>query len=127
MDTSNTGFSSKLIHAGGIVDEKGCAITPIYQTSTFKFKDADQGARFFAGEEKGYIYTRLGNPTIEDLENTVAELENGYGGRTAESSTLDDPDLASLHGDPEFEAIVEELRRRNEEAGDAEAAAVESE
>jgi methionine-gamma-lyase len=80
MDTSNKGFNSKLIHAGGITDEKGSAITPIYQTSTFRFKDADEGARFFAGEEKGYIYTRLGNPTIEDLENTVAELENGHGG-----------------------------------------------
>ena len=80
MDTKSKGFSSKLIHAGGITDEKGSAVTPIYQTSTFRFKDADQGARFFSGEEKGYIYTRLGNPTIEDLENTVAELENGYGG-----------------------------------------------
>lgn len=80
MDTKNKGFSSKLIHAGGVVDEKGSAVTPIYQTSTFRFKDADQGARFFAGEEKGYIYTRLGNPTIEDLENTVAELENGFAG-----------------------------------------------
>lgn len=80
MDTSNKGFSSNLIHAGGITDEKGSAITPIYQTSTFRFKNADEGARFFSGEEKGYIYTRLGNPTIEDLENTVATLENGYGG-----------------------------------------------
>ncbi len=80
MDTSNKGFSSKLIHAGGITDEKGSAVTPIYQTSTFRFKNADQGARFFSGEEKGYIYTRLGNPTIEDLENTVAELEKAYGG-----------------------------------------------
>jgi len=80
MNTKNKGFSSKLIHAGGITDEKGSAVTPIYQTSTFRFKNADQGARFFSGEEKGYIYTRLGNPTIEDLENTVAEVENGYGG-----------------------------------------------
>jgi len=78
MNKKNIGFSSKLIHAGGIEDEKGSAVTPIYQTSTFKFKNADQGARFFSGEEKGYIYTRLGNPTIEDLENTLAELENGY-------------------------------------------------
>ena len=74
------GFSSKLIHAGGIVDEKGSAVTPIYQTSTFRFANADQGARRFAGEEAGYIYTRLGNPTVEDLENTLAELENGCGG-----------------------------------------------
>ena len=80
MDTSNKGFSSKLIHAGGITDEKGSAVTPIYQTSTFRFKNADEGARFFSGEEKGYIYTRLGNPTTEDLENTVAELEKAYGG-----------------------------------------------
>ncbi|MBN2639050.1 MAG: PLP-dependent transferase [Bacteroidales bacterium] len=78
MDTKKTGFNSKLIHAGGITDERGSAVTPIYQTSTFKFKNADQGARRFAGEESGYIYTRLGNPTIEDLENTLAELENGY-------------------------------------------------
>ena len=78
MKTKDKGFSSKLIHAGGIECEKGSAVTPIYQTSTFKFRDADHGARCFSGEEKGYIYTRLGNPTIEDLEVTVAELENGY-------------------------------------------------
>jgi methionine-gamma-lyase len=58
----------------------GSAVTPIYQTSTFRFTDVDQGARRFAGEEPGYIYTRLGNPTVEDLENTLAELENGYRG-----------------------------------------------
>lgn len=80
MDTTKKGFSSKLIHAGGIKDPKGSAVTPIYQTSTFRFENADQGARFFSGEEKGYIYTRLGNPTIDDLENTMAELEHGYGG-----------------------------------------------
>ena len=78
MDTKNSGFTSKLIHAGGIHNGLGAAVTPIYQTSTFKFKNADHGARCFSGEEKGYIYTRLGNPTIEDLENTLAELENGY-------------------------------------------------
>ncbi len=80
MKKSPQGFASKLVHAGGVEDDKGSAVTPIYQTSTFRFTDADQGARRFAGEEKGYIYTRLGNPTIEDLENTLAELEGGYGG-----------------------------------------------
>ncbi len=78
MDTKNAGFNSKLIHAGGVEDPMGSAVTPIYQTSTFRFKNADHGARCFSGEEKGYIYTRLGNPTLEDLENTLAELENGY-------------------------------------------------
>lgn len=80
MDTKDKGFTSKLVHAGGIVDALGSAVTPIYQTSTFSFKDADHGARCFSGEEKGYIYTRLGNPNIEELEVTVAELENGFGG-----------------------------------------------
>jgi len=80
METKNAGFSSKLIHAGGIKSSKKSAVTPIYQTSTFSFDDADDGAKCFSGENDGYIYTRIGNPTIEDLENTVAELENGYKG-----------------------------------------------
>ena len=80
MDTKKSGFHSKLIHAGGFHDNLGSAVTPIYQTSTFSFKSADHGAACFSGEEDGYIYTRLGNPTINELENTVAELENGFGG-----------------------------------------------
>lgn len=79
METKNSGFNSKLIHEGGIEDERGSAVTPIYQTSTFKFKNAAHGARLFAGEEDGFIYTRLGNPTIRDLETTVASLEHGAG------------------------------------------------
>lgn len=80
MDTKNTGFNSKLIHAGGYKDPLGSATTPIYQTSTFAFKNADHGAQCFSGESDGYIYTRLANPTIQELENAVAELENGFGG-----------------------------------------------
>ncbi len=80
MKTEKSGFNSKLIHGGDFHDSLGSAVTPIYQTSTFSFKNADHGARCFSGEDDGYIYTRLGNPTIEDLEKTVAELENGFGG-----------------------------------------------
>lgn len=80
MDTSKAGFNSKLIHAGGESKQLGSAVTPIYQTSTFAFKDADHGAQCFAGESDGYIYTRIGNPNITELEKTVAELENGFGG-----------------------------------------------
>lgn len=80
MDTKNSGFNSKLIHAGGYHDAKGSAVTPIFQTSTFAFENADHGAACFSGESDGYIYTRLGNPNIKELENTVAELENGFGG-----------------------------------------------
>jgi len=66
------------VHGGGSKDPKGAVVTPIYQTSTFSFKSADHGADLFAGRDKGYIYTRMLNPTVEALENAVAELEHGH-------------------------------------------------
>ena len=80
MDTKHLGINSKLIHAGHRADPTGSVNVPIYQTSTFAFRDARHGAALFAGEEDGYIYTRIGNPTIRALEESVAELENGCGG-----------------------------------------------
>jgi len=74
------GFNTKLIHAGGFKDEFGSATVPIYQTSTFSFESAEHGAKCFSGESDGYIYTRIGNPTINALEDAVAALENGIGG-----------------------------------------------
>ena len=78
MAKKDIGFDSKLIHAGMFDDQFGSATVPIYQTSTFKFKSADHGAACFAGEDDGFIYTRLNNPTIDALEKLVAELESGY-------------------------------------------------
>jgi len=78
-------FNSKLIHGGEMKDQFGSAVVPIYQTSTFAFEDAEQGAKCFSGEAKGYIYTRIGNPTIKALEQAVAILENGYDGIAASS------------------------------------------
>jgi len=80
METSNMGFDTLLIHGGDVHDEWGSAVVPIYQTSTFAFKNAQHGADCFAGKEKGYIYTRIGNPTIENLEKKLALLEHGFGG-----------------------------------------------
>ncbi len=80
MDTKNKGFNTKLIHAGDYEDALGSVVTPIYQTSTFKFRDAKHGADCFAGDDPGYIYTRIGNPTINSLEEKIAALENGYRG-----------------------------------------------
>lgn len=73
-------FETKCVHSGIEEYEFGSVVPPIYQTSTFKFKSAQHGAALFAGEEKGYIYTRMLNPTVEALENSIAELENGYKG-----------------------------------------------
>jgi len=80
MNTNKLGTNSKLIHAGHTADATGSVNVPIYQTSTFAFRSADHGAALFAGAHDGYIYTRIGNPTIEALENSVAELEGGCGG-----------------------------------------------
>jgi len=80
MSSAKLDFETKLIHAGGFDDALGSAVTPIYQSSTFKFRNADHGAQCFTGESDGYIYTRLANPTIRELEKTMAELENGFGG-----------------------------------------------
>jgi methionine-gamma-lyase len=80
MKTSNLSFDTKCVHAGIVDNEFGAVVPPIYQTSTFKFQSVQQGAKLFAGEEKGYIYTRMANPTVEALENCIAELEGGYKG-----------------------------------------------
>ncbi len=80
MHNEHMGFDSLAVHAGGVADSMGSAVNPIYQTSTFQFESADHGAKCFSGEEKGYIYTRIGNPTIGELEEAVAALEGGYGG-----------------------------------------------
>lgn len=77
-DISNMGYHTKIIHAGQKPDPlTGALSTPIYQTSTFVFNNAEQGAARFAQEESGYIYTRLGNPTQQQLEEKMAVLENG--------------------------------------------------
>jgi len=79
MNNEHLGTNTKLIHAGQKPDATGAVSVPIYQTSTFAFRNAAHGAALFAGEEDGYIYTRIGNPTIQALEENVASLENGYG------------------------------------------------
>jgi len=70
---------SRPIHAGPDPDPvHGAVSVPIYQSSTFSFADADEGAACFAGRNPGYKYTRLGNPTTRALEQAVSELEGGH-------------------------------------------------
>ena len=65
--------------------ETGALSMPIYQTSTFIFENADQGARRFKKEEKGYIYSRLGNPNTDALGKKIALLEGYEAGLTTGS------------------------------------------
>ena len=67
------------IHAGQEPDPVyGGVSVPIYQSSTFAFASAEQGAARFAGKEKGFIYTRIANPTVRALEESLATLEGGF-------------------------------------------------
>lgn len=70
-------FETLQVHAGQTVDETGARAVPIYQTTSYVFKDAEQAANRFALTEPGNIYTRLTNPTTDVLEKRVAALENG--------------------------------------------------
>lgn len=77
-------FATKAVHAGQEPDPTtGSVVTPIYASSTFVFESAEQGADRFLGKQPGYIYTRLGNPTVRALELNVAALEGGEDARAA--------------------------------------------
>ncbi len=77
-ELKKAGFSTICVHGSGGVDKStGAVATPIYQSSTFAFKNAQEGAALFSGEKEGYIYTRLGNPTQDALEKEMSFLENG--------------------------------------------------
>jgi methionine-gamma-lyase len=69
------GFSSLAIHAGQHPDPMYAHLTPIYASSTYVFDDAEQGMRRFAGQESGYIYSRWGNPTMNEAEEKIAAME----------------------------------------------------
>lgn len=74
----DVGLHTRVVRAGKNPDgEYGSVAPPIYQTSTFKFDSAEQGIKRFSGEESGYIYSRLGNPTVDALESALADLEHG--------------------------------------------------
>lgn len=74
-------FATHAIHEGYAgKDHLGSLSTPIFQTSTYEFDSAEHGAACFAGESDGYIYSRLGNPTVRVLEERIASLENAEQG-----------------------------------------------
>ena len=77
MNKKNLGFATRQIHAGKTSNDAGALCAPIYQTSTFEFETVEQGGARFAGQESGYIYSRLGNPTVGVVEAKMAELEGG--------------------------------------------------
>lgn len=81
MDQENYKLETLALHAGHDVDGDTLSrAVPIYQTSSYCFKDADHAGRLFALEEFGNIYTRIMNPTTDVLEKRIAAMEGGVGG-----------------------------------------------
>jgi methionine-gamma-lyase len=69
-------LATRAVHAGpGLDPTSGAHATPIVQTSTFGYRSFARGERLFAGEEEGYVYSRIGNPTVAAFERAVADLE----------------------------------------------------
>lgn len=78
--SGHQGSHTAAIHAGlDPAEHRGAVSVPIYQTSTFAFPTAEEGAARFAGTSPGLIYSRMGNPTVQALEECVAALEGGAG------------------------------------------------
>lgn len=69
------GFGTHCVHAGHEPDPNFAHLTPIYASSTFVFDTVEQGMNRFSGKEKGYIYTRWGNPNFTEAEQKIAALE----------------------------------------------------
>jgi len=74
------GFETRAIHAGTPPDAStGARNMPIYQTTSYVFDDVDHAASLFNLQTFGYIYSRIGNPTVAALEERIASLEGGRG------------------------------------------------
>lgn len=72
------GFDTLSLHAGQQPDPlTGARATPIYQTTSYVFRDADHAAALFNMERAGHVYSRISNPTVAVLEERIAALEGG--------------------------------------------------
>ncbi len=83
---SRPGFETLAVHAGAAPDPTtGARSTPIYQTTSYVFDNADHAAALFNLQQPGFIYSRLTNPTVSVLEERIAALEGGIGGTATAS------------------------------------------
>src|SRR6516162_3236780 len=80
MSNQSHNLSTLALHAGQAPDPTtGARAVPIYQTTSFVFKDTEHAANLFALKEFGNIYTRIMNPTTDVFEQRVASIEGGSG------------------------------------------------
>ena len=79
MKKKKTGFGTNAVHEGEGNFSFHPSSTPIYQSSTFYFDTIEEAGRVNQGAQKGFVYTRIGNPTIEAFEKKLAALEEAEG------------------------------------------------
>ena len=85
--SKGSGFDTTCVHGGHKGEQHRAHLTPIYATSTYTFDSTEQGVAVFKGDEPGYIYSRFGNPTINEAEEKIALLE-AYGLTDKDGSPL---------------------------------------
>ncbi|HET7415988.1 MAG TPA: O-acetylhomoserine aminocarboxypropyltransferase/cysteine synthase family protein [Arthrobacter sp.] len=100
MSERDFGFRTRALHAGGTPDAThGSRAVPIYQSTSFVFKDTNDAANLFALQKYGNIYSRIGNPTVAAFEERIASLEGGIGAvATASGMSAEFITFAALAG-----------------------------
>ncbi len=83
MKNKKAGFSTRAIHSGYPRGDKQSCAVPIFQTAAYHFLDTQNAARIFRGEEEGFVYSRINNPTVDVLEKRLADLEGAEAGLCA--------------------------------------------
>ncbi|RLV59838.1 PLP-dependent transferase [Parashewanella curva] len=68
-------FKTKVLHSYKVEDQHGALNIPIYQSSTYQYPNFESGKARFSGDEQGFIYSRMANPTVSALEQTLAQIE----------------------------------------------------
>lgn len=90
MKPKKVSIATRAIHGKKLYPHRGAVVTPIYQTSTFRFENSNDAVRYSQGDPSVYVYSRYHNPSVEDVEEKLAEMND------AESAALFSSGMAAI-------------------------------
>lgn len=90
MKRNKVSLATRAIHGKKLYPYKGAVTTPIYQTSTYRFENSNDAVRYSQGDSSVYVYSRYHNPSVEDVEEKLAEMND------AEASVLFSSGMAAI-------------------------------
>ena len=90
MKRKKVSLATRAIHGKKLYPYKGAVTTPIYQTSTYRFENSNDAVRYSQGDSSVYVYSRYHNPSVEDVEEKLAEMND------AETSALFSSGMAAI-------------------------------